>query len=267
MSSELVRPWCDCLKPQYGNRRRGNLKLHEEVQDEECEAWVLLQWLIEQARLDGRKRFAPRQEMSAQQWTQIVTLPPSIGTLKEVEELHLYSSHLVRLPPEIGGMTNLKEFTPYTSYRLHWFPYEITRCKKLVESTVSTRALYGNYKYWPPFPRLPADPVPGEDSGMVEAEAGKIMRCSVCDREFSAANLHQVWITLRVATDWMPLLVNACSKECVGNLPPPAVGYVDHPHKGGLDLVQPQNEDGMWEDVLNRKKEKGFISRWFLGGK
>ncbi|WP_257581710.1 hypothetical protein [Streptomyces sp. TLI_146] len=33
------------------------------------------------------------------------------------------------------------------------------------------------------------------------------------------AGLHQVWISLRVATDVLPLLVNACSSGCVAALP------------------------------------------------
>ena len=74
--------------------------------------------------------------------------------LTAVKHLVLYGSNLVRIPPEIGAMSSLEEFTPYTSYRLHWFPYEITRCRKLSRSTVSTRALFGNYKLRPPFPRL-----------------------------------------------------------------------------------------------------------------
>jgi hypothetical protein len=53
----------------------------------------------------------------------------------------------------------------------------------------------------------------------------------------------------------------------VGVLPSVRYQRTIHAHKGGLDLVQPPNEDGMWEDVRKRKKEKGFISRWFLGGR
>lgn len=34
------------------------------------------------------------------------------------------------------------------------FPYELTRCPRLRASVVSTRALYGNFKYRPPFPAL-----------------------------------------------------------------------------------------------------------------
>ncbi|MFD7782914.1 hypothetical protein ACFV4Q_07465 [Streptomyces nojiriensis] len=51
-------------------------------------------------------------------------------------------------------MTNLEEFSPYASHRPHWFPYKNTRCSQLVRSAVSTRALFGNVKYRPPFPRL-----------------------------------------------------------------------------------------------------------------
>ena len=50
---------------------------------------------------------------------------------------------------------------------------------------------------------------------------------------------HQVWISLRVATDVLPLLVHACSQECVNRLPSPAEGYVARPHRGGLEMEQP----------------------------
>src|SRR4051794_934109 len=90
-----------------------------------------------------------------EKYNQIVVLPPTIAKLKSVKVLSLYRSNLVRIPPEIGEMTSLEEFDPYTSYRLHWLPYEITRCQNLKRSRVSPRALFGNYKYRPPFPRLP----------------------------------------------------------------------------------------------------------------
>jgi hypothetical protein len=154
-----------------------------------------------------------------------VTLPASLAKLKAVRSLMLYGSHLVRIPPEIGQMTSLEKFTPYTSYGLHWFPYEITRCKNLTKSTVSTRALYGNYKYRPQFPNLKFERGP---SGQT---------CSVCDR--AAPPFRQVWISLRVATDVLPLLVNACSDECVGALPGAADGYVPMAHRGGTHIEQP----------------------------
>src|SRR5262245_53642548 len=123
-------------------------------------------------------------------------------------------------------MTNLRDFTPYTSYRLHWYPYEITRCRALRSSTVSTRALYGNFKFRPPFPLL---------ASARPHEHGPIRPCSVCDQPYEDLELHRVWISLRVATDVLPLLVNACSAECIARLPTPPESYVQHPHRGGRD--------------------------------
>lgn len=76
------------------------------------------------------------EDLSIEERRQIVTLPRSIGTLTHVRNLNLYDNALVRIPPEIGRMASLETFTPCTSYRLHWFPYEIMRCKKLAKITV-----------------------------------------------------------------------------------------------------------------------------------
>lgn len=57
--------------------------------------------------------------------------------------------------------------------------------------------------------------------------------CSVCDRPLEQGGLQQVWISLRVATDVLPLLVSACSSACVAALPGGARDYVPSPHKGG----------------------------------
>jgi hypothetical protein len=84
---------------------------------------------------------APVEKLAPGEETQIVTLPSTIAKLKSVKRLFLYGSSLVRVPPEIGEMSTLEVFDSYTSYRLHWFPYEITRCPKLRHSRVSTRAL------------------------------------------------------------------------------------------------------------------------------
>jgi len=127
-------------------------------------------------------------------------------------------------------MINLEELDLYTSYRLHWLPYEVTRCAKLKKSRFSTRALYGNYKYRPPFPRL--------DSASPQSLTPS-KNCSVCDQPFQSTVPFQVWLSIKVGTDVLPLLVNACSKECIGRLPHGANGYVDSTHAGGLDLVQP----------------------------
>jgi hypothetical protein len=168
--------------------------------------------------------------MPPELWSQIVMLPAAITKLTSVKKLYLYGSHLVRLPAEIGKMKNLEVLDVYTSYRLHWMPFELTHCPNLKKSRVSTRALYGNYKYRPPFPKLD-EPAPKRH---VPAE------CSVCRQTLSPGFVQQAWISLRVATDVLPLLVNACSAECIGNLPQPAYGYLDRPHAGGLNLVQPR---------------------------
>jgi hypothetical protein len=202
--------------------------LHRVIQNVRSEAWIALEAYIHRVAADGSDELNPIEGIGCEKWEQIVTLPPSIGTLRSVKFLSLYGSHLVRIPPEIGEMTNLEEFDPYTSYRLHWLPYEITRCKNLKRSRVSTRALYGNYKYRPPFPRLPS----------INADLTPAF-CSVCRGPFTVHGPHQVWISLRVATDVLPLLVHACSSECVQNLPKPPEGYVAEPHQGGWEIQQP----------------------------
>ena len=243
--ADTPRASCRCLDAGYGNRRWPAMAFHTEAQDTECDAWKRLLDLVERAAADGRKDFDPAADLGRDQWFRIVTLPPSIGKLTAVRRLHLYGSHLVRIPPEIGRMTALEEFVPYTSYRLHWFPYEITHCPNLRDSTVSTRALYGNYKLRPPFPRV--DPGVGPSPGKVEplrlplcdTAPATTRPCSVCGRLFEDRRLHRVWVTLRVATDVLPLLVNACSAACVGRLPAPPNGYVPKPHKGGPRVQQP----------------------------
>ncbi|WP_020470678.1 hypothetical protein [Zavarzinella formosa] len=248
-ANTVLRPFCQCLDPQYdgdpawlddpddndladdeqvGNSRWNELTLHTEVQDTSRPGWVRLLELIEQAASDQREEFSPGREMTPEQWTQIVTLPPSIAKLKSVKHLILYGSSLVRIPPEIGEMTSLEQFTPYTSYRLHWFPYQITRCANLRRSTVSTRALYGNYKYRPPFPKLPQ-----------LHEANTPARCSLCDAPFGESAPMQYWVSLGVGTDVLPLLVHACSQRCLSMIRTPPKDYVQFPHQGGLELAQP----------------------------
>ncbi len=228
-TSGIAPPACKCLEPQYGNKRFPQLKLHAEVQDMSNEAWKVLEGLVADAVSKGAEVFAPGLEMPPELWCQIVTLPPSISRLTSVRKLYLYGSNLVRLPVEVGDMVNLEELDLYTSYRLHWAPYEVTRCSKLKRSRVSTRALYGNYKYRPPFPKLGTD----------DSKATLPAECSVCRQLLRPEAVRQVWISLRVATDVLPLLVNACSDECIDRLPPPTYGYIDHPHTGGVGLAQP----------------------------
>ena len=217
-------PMCECYD-KGAMRRDRPLALHHESQDTECDAWKTLLDRVEQAACDQPAVFAPLRNL--EHGHLIVTLPPTIAKLTAVTELTLYGSNLVRIPPEIGQMTNLRELTPYTSYRLHWLPYEITRCRRLSNSTISTRALYGNRKHGPRFPAL----TPGEYPAVTRA-------CSVCDRVFHDVGRYRVWISLRVATDVVPLLVNACSVACVDSLPAPPDGYIAAPHLGG-DIAQP----------------------------
>lgn len=224
----VPRPLCHCLDAQYRKARWPELKLHTEQQDTACSGWARLLELIETAASDKREEFSPSREMMPEQWTQIVTLPPTIAKLKSVKHFILYGSSLVRIPPEIGEMTSLEQFTPYTSYRLHWFPFEITRCANLKRSTVSTRALYGNYKYRPPFPKL---------SQLHDSYTPT--RCSVCDTPFGDSTPLQYWVSLGVATDVLPLLIHACSTECLSRIPTPPEAYVQTTHQGGLGLKQP----------------------------
>lgn len=232
---------CRCLDDgmmgRDDRRRPWRPSLHLQEQDTRSRAWESLLKLIEMAAADRREEFTPGPELG-EGWGQILTLPRSISKLKHVKHLNPYRSGLVRIPPEIGDMTELQEFTPYSSHSLHWFPYEITRCRNLRESTVSTRALYGNPRFKPPFPRLPslADSV---------TPAG----CSVCGGAFDGSGPQQWWISLRVATDVLPLLVHACSEGCMRRLPTPAEGHGPSPHRGGLELEQPETgECGAAED-------------------
>jgi hypothetical protein len=221
---------------EYRSRQRAlrNIPLHRERQDTDCDAWKRLLELVEEAVLEEVEVFAPLERLKPGEEIEIVTLPPTIAKLKSVRGFYLLGSSLVRIPPEIGEMSNLEYFDPYQSYRLHWFPYEITRCPNLRHSSVSTRALYGNYRYRWAFPRLEGETASGEGTGY---------RCSVCQRPFRHAP-HRAWISLWVATDVLPLLVNACSQACIERLPKPPDGYVQEPHRGGPELHQPDSTFG-----------------------
>jgi hypothetical protein len=237
------RDRCGCFE-QHRTGPQPTVSFHPERQDTSAPGWRRLLALIEEAVADGREVFKPLVELTAEERRQIITLPPTVARLKAVRHLVLYGSNLVRVPPEIAGMESLEEFSPYTSHRLHWFPYELTRCSRLRHSTVSTRSVYGNYKLRPQFPLLPKpEPRAAEvDAGQLDpgtwgAEA--IRSCSVCDKVMPPSGPHQVWISLSVATDVLPLLVNACSPACVEALPQPPPHYLPTPHRGGPDITQP----------------------------
>ncbi|WP_244178772.1 leucine-rich repeat domain-containing protein [Streptomyces rubellomurinus] len=245
-SSASYRDICTCFdQSRVASRRR--VRFHNDRQDTSSSAWQHFLALIEEAAADGREVFRPLVDLSPQERRQIVTLPPTVAKLTAVKHFILYGSNLVRIPPEIGAMTSLQEFTPYTSYRLHWFPYELTRCPSLKRSTVSTRALYGNEKLRPPFPSLRSGRASTGAFGLGDVEPGEwgatsISACSVCDRSLEGIEIHQVWISLRVATDVLPLLVNACSEACVQALPTPPEDYVRTPHVGGPGITQPAGD-------------------------
>lgn len=163
----------------------------------------------------------------------VITLPPDIESLTEVKAVFTYGSHLRRLPPEIGRMNALEKLDLYTSYSLHWLPYEITRCARLRESRISTRALYGNRNTRLPFPRL---------DGPVEVLLPAT--CSVCDRSFGERAPQLFWLTLGVGTDTVPLLVHSCSKDCTLSLPQPPKHFFARPHKGGDGVGMPDHGYG-----------------------
>ena len=247
-----MSPGCTCFSRPNDDSPFAEVRLHSETQDTQCDAWKFLERLTETAAAKRSRDFAPGLEMSPEMWSQIITLPRSIAKLTSVRRLYLYRSHLVRIPPEIGAMTKLKELDIYTSYKLHWLPYEVTQCPNLKLSRASTRALYGNYKYRPPFPRL------GDESRSASFVSSN---CSVCGQSFSPRSLRQVWISLRVATDIFPLLVNACSEECVRRLPKPPQGYISQPHTGGLELQQPQRSHLVRGEIISHDellKQRGF---------
>jgi len=229
---------CTCFEQLPGTSPvSGAVRFHPEQQDTASPGWQHLLELIDQAANDHREEFRPLTELTEIERSQVITLPSDISRLTAVRHLQLYGSHLVRLPPEVGAMRSLEKLTVYTSYRLHWFPYELTRCANLAESTVSTRALYGNFKFRPPFPALDA-PVstdrPTALSGLDPGTWGTTSahECSVCAQTVTD-EVHQVWISLVVATDVLPLLVNACSDACIQALPIPPGGYIPGPHRGG----------------------------------
>lgn len=228
-------------------------KIKNNIQDENSIAWKRLCEYVDIVAETGSDEFSPLEYLGQELFSQIYTLPGSIAKLKKVKKIWLYGSKLKRLPPEIGQMTSLEYFDVYTSYDLRWIPFEITHCKNLKDSRMSTRALFGNYKNRKPFPSLKNNPVRYE---------GDKLHCSVCGKEISYDVVNQVWISLYVATDVMPLLVNLCSYECETSLPSPPGGYIPYPHKGGPEQKtrQPGLHQGMYvktpAPIVDNKEQK-----------
>ena len=122
---------CSCFDYAHVQVPAREVRFHRERQDTSAPGWLHMLALIDDAAADGREIFRPLVEMSPEERRQVITLPPSVGKLTAVKHLVLYRSNLVRLPPEIGAIASLEVFEPYTSQRLHWFPYELTRCGNL----------------------------------------------------------------------------------------------------------------------------------------
>ncbi|AFM03478.1 hypothetical protein Fleli_1033 [Bernardetia litoralis DSM 6794] len=219
------------------------VNIENNVQDETSLAWKKLCEYVEKIAEEGSEEFAPRKYLGYELYHQIYTLPKTIAKLKKVKHILLYGSKIKRIPPEIGEMEALEDFDPYTSYDLHWFPYEIRNCKNLKDSTVSTRALYGNYYHRRPFPDLTTNPVHYDQ---------KEIKCSICKKEIIQEETNQLWTSLWVGTDVVPLLVNSCSEECEKKIPKSPKAYVRFPHKGGSDLIQPTLED--WEKIIHKRQ-------------
>jgi hypothetical protein len=215
------RDHCDCLSAKTKAGRPAVPVLHSEVQDQSAAGWGHVTEVIERLARAGATVFDPSATIPWDDWVRVITLPAEIAALTHVREVRLYGSSLRRLPPEIGRLSSLRELDLYTSYSLHWLPYEVTRCRNLRASRMSTRALYGNKKTRLPFPRL-SRPI----------DALLPTTCSVCDRPFGERAPHLFWTTQWVGTDNVPLLIHSCSSSCTESVPSAPSGFCERPHKG-----------------------------------
>ncbi|MET1112997.1 MAG: hypothetical protein ABWX67_15880 [Allosphingosinicella sp.] len=219
---------CACLEPRGKRGAPSVPRLHSDIQDSSAPGWQALLALIAEGDTAAAAGFEPSAGMPADRWSGVIALPPEMQSLAGIRHLRLYGSHLRRLPPEIGRLEAMENLDIYTSYSLHWLPYEITRCARLRETRMSTRALYGNAKTRLPFPRLsgPVDVlVPGT--------------CSVCDGPFGESRPQVLWTTQRIGTDIAPLLIHSCSTGCTGRVPDAPKGYHSRPHRGGGGVGMP----------------------------
>lgn len=204
--------------------------VYKDRQDRTTTEWQLLLQYIDHVAETKQAEFNPARELGRDVWKVITVLPNEIEKLVDVKHLMLYNSSLERIPPTIGSMRSLEEFTPYTSDRLRWFPYEITKCSGLKNSTISTRRLYGNFKLRTPFPDLRKQRVEFE---------GCPTKCGICGALQGMEPFEQFWLSLRIGTDVVPLLISVCSEICYAAIPGAAENYIATPHKGGIGLKQP----------------------------
>mmetsp|Transcript_51528 Transcript_51528/g.112020 ORF Transcript_51528/g.112020 Transcript_51528/m.112020 type:complete len:398 (-) Transcript_51528:449-1642(-) len=251
----------------HGEPRRDSI-MHWVPQNTECEAWRKLVAYIEQVKTERRTRFTLADALSAEEVLDITTLPPSIGTLTHLQEINLYGTNLSRLPPELGNLTELKTFSAYTSYGLHWFPYELVHCQKLTASKVSTRASYDNPKNQSVFPPLRHERFPLESldpaiwHDYLPSADPPSRPCSVCRKPFQDFGHHRVWVVRAVATDVLPLLVNACSEACLETVSSDqraaaTAGTARTCHRGGVTGEGQQVDLDM---ILTKSAASGGIS-------
>jgi hypothetical protein len=232
MSHDASKPQrrihCACLEVRSKSGSPLVPKMHLDVQDQSVAGWARLGKLIDKLAQSNGTILKPSSEIPWDDWSRVIALPPEVASLTQVQEMHLYGSCLRRLPPEIGQMTSLRKLVIYTSYSLHWFPYEVTRCRNLSDSTMSTRALYGNRNT-----RLPFPPVPRPSNLLLPAT------CSVCDRPFDDRTPLLFWTTQRVGTDDVPLLIHSCSYACIASVPSAPPGFFERPHQGDGGVGMP----------------------------
>ncbi len=222
------RDHCACLAVRTKRGTPLVPNMHVEPQDESADGWTQIKGLVAREARSRPSLFEPSAHIAWEEWIKVITLPKEIDSLTSVREVRLYGSHLRRLPPEIGALTQLEDLDIYTSYSLHWLPYEVTRCRNLRRSRMSTRALYGNMKTHLPFPRL-SRPI---DTLLPST-------CSVCDQAFGERAPQLYWTTQRVGTDYVPLLLHSCSDACTQSVPPSPKGFFETPHKGGGGVGMP----------------------------
>ena len=212
---------CNCFadddRTNNGTLRWRKSPLHDDIQDTTSDAW---KWVCDQIETG----IETEQTELDFRGVQVVTLPRSIGRLTTLRRLYLYGSYIARLPRELGLLPELTKLEPYTSYNLHYYPYELARAPQLRLTIVSTRPLYGNVKFRPRSRYSHR-----ATSRCRHVRAACAMRCSRPGR-------HRYWTSRRVASDVMPLLINACSAACLANALPPAEGYVAKPHRGGPNV-------------------------------
>lgn len=164
----------------------------------------------------------------------ILTLPTTISKLKSVLKLKIQCSDLHRIPVEIAGMEHLEELDLRMNTQLHWLPYEIVHLCHLREIKACQQDLYGNLEYTTSFPELP------QMRQDIRPDC-----CIVCHRTFSSLGCLQRWTTQTVGGIDVPLLLHACSSDCINAVPDAPQGYVPRPHLGGISIVQP---DVQWHD-------------------